>query len=555
VVLAIALFPIVFPFLREGFFFGHDAIAQVTYAYRLDRALHQGQFPVRWTEPIKAGLGQPLFNYYQVGFHYMVAAVHTVVPGVLTALEVTTLLVWWGGAGLMFLVCRRFGTLAAASAAGAFALSPYMIVDVFVRAALTEFAAIAWGVAALWMLDRYLLSGSPRRLAGLAVCLAATALCHLPGSMVLAPMFVAHTAWLLYDRRTLPARVGAAAAAGVLALGLAAFYVGPAMLELEFVQIQRMTPEEAGYRSHFVPLAQLVRYTVNYDWSFGTTVTKPDDLMPQHVAAIEWLLMAGAAAAVVAAALRRRVTTVQAGLAAWLGVALFALFMMSEWSAPIWERVPALAFLQFPWRYFMLVPIASGMLAALVVSWLPRRGWQAAAMLFIVGSQIHFYHRDLQPRDYGLLEEWQVDDPSWRQSRVGRESEFLDKAFTPVSVTDEPEAEFERWSVRDGAATVVERASLDHRRAYSVETLGGGTFVLHTPYFPGWNLWLDGTPVPAGGRAGDGFMEVAVPPGRHHVAAAFGDTAVRRWSNRVSLGSLALTGVLLLLPAARKRVI
>jgi hypothetical protein len=551
VVLTIALVPTLFPFLHDGFFFGHDALAQVTYAYRLDRALHQGQFPVRWTEPVKAGLGQPLFNYYQVGFHYMVAAVHAVVPSVLTSLEATTVLLWWGGAALMFVLCRRMGTLPAAAAAGTFALSPYMIVDVFVRAALTEFAAITWAVAAMWMLDRFLQTGSRVRLAGLAVCCAAMALCHLPGSLILAPMFAAHAAWLLFSGRTRLANLGAAAAAGALALGLAAFYVGPAMLELDLVQIRRMAPEGVEYQRHFLPLAQFVRYTLKYDWSYGTTVTDPGDLMPQHVAAIEWLLMASAAVIAIAAAVRRRFAFTHGGLIAWLGVALFALFMMSRASLGVWQQIPALALLQFPWRYFMLIPIAAGMLAALLVTLLPSRGWQAVAMLLIVGSQVHFYHRDLNPRDYGILAEWGVDDPGWRQSAVARHIEYIDFAFTPSAVTVDPAPAAGRWSIVGGAATVAEQLNLDHRRSYVIDSFGGGTFVLHTPYFPGWMLTLDGRNQLAGPRPGDAFMEIQVPPGRHTITASFEDTAVRRWSNRVSLASLALTLALLLWPPKR----
>src|SRR5262245_7677098 len=64
------------PLLHSGFPLGHDLQAHLTYTYLFDRALQSGQFPVRWTQGIRAGDGQLLFNFYQPGFYYVVQLVH-----------------------------------------------------------------------------------------------------------------------------------------------------------------------------------------------------------------------------------------------------------------------------------------------------------------------------------------------------------------------------------------------------------------------------------------------------------------------------------------------
>ena len=106
--LAFALLPVLTPFTNPGFPAGHDAGAHLTYVYRMDHALSEGQFPVRWVEATKPGHGQPLFNFYQVGFSYLVALLHRVVP-LSYALKAMPPLLWWTGAGFMYLLCRRFG--------------------------------------------------------------------------------------------------------------------------------------------------------------------------------------------------------------------------------------------------------------------------------------------------------------------------------------------------------------------------------------------------------------------------------------------------------------
>src|SRR3979411_2055718 len=131
--LVLALVPIAFPFLHDGYPAGHDTGAHVTYAYRFDRAWRQGQIPVRWVNGTRPGDNQPLFNYYQVGFYYLVELVHVVVPRLSDAVKATVVLVWWMGAGFVFQLFRRCGIAAAVIAAVMFALSPYLIVDGLIR--------------------------------------------------------------------------------------------------------------------------------------------------------------------------------------------------------------------------------------------------------------------------------------------------------------------------------------------------------------------------------------------------------------------------------------
>src|SRR6188472_2194521 len=90
--LAIALVPIVWPFLQSGYPSGHDVGAHVTYSYRFDQAWQQGQVPVRWVEGTRPGDNQPLFNFYQVGFYYLVELVHLVVPRLSDAVKITVVL-------------------------------------------------------------------------------------------------------------------------------------------------------------------------------------------------------------------------------------------------------------------------------------------------------------------------------------------------------------------------------------------------------------------------------------------------------------------------------
>ena len=51
-------------------------------------------------------------------------------------------------------------------------------------------------------------------------------------------------------------------------------------------------------------------------------------------------------------------------LALSVGLALFALFMQTTWSRPLWRSVPGLLLLQFPWRWQTLGVLTAALLAA-----------------------------------------------------------------------------------------------------------------------------------------------------------------------------------------------
>ena len=139
------------PFAAAGFPTGHDAPAHLTYTYLFDRAIAQGQFPVRWTEWVRSGHGQPLFNFYQPGIYYIVEAIHeTTGAGLSNSLKLSVLLSWWTGGLLTFLLLRRFGRWPAALAAVLFVFSPYSMLDVFVRSAYPELASLSFAPGVLW---------------------------------------------------------------------------------------------------------------------------------------------------------------------------------------------------------------------------------------------------------------------------------------------------------------------------------------------------------------------------------------------------------------------
>jgi hypothetical protein len=543
----------------------HDSGAHFTYTYLFDRAMAQRQFPVRWIEWVRDGHGQPLFSFYQPGLYYLTQITHLVVPSLSRSLIFTVLVAWCLGSWFTFAWLRPLGNIPAAVAAIAFAFSPYLVLDVFVRGAYPEFVAIACAPGVLWSLDRSLTRDRGRDRLMLALLLAVMAVCHLPSLLIFSPIFAACAAYTLYAPLShhatprSPRRAIATAAAGALALGLSAFYVLPALAEIDSVRIREMTRAYYDFHQHFVSPAQWF----DYRWGFGASVPGPDDQMSFQIGHVQWLTI-GVALLVVAAdvrarlARRARAAAPQSGSAdatsptatsptprrtglilLWLGVVAVTLFLMTDASVGVWEHVPALAFLQFPWRLLMAIAVAASALVALLLARVRDSRLQAIAGLAVVLAHVMLMYQHLKPTGYhrGPLA---IDRSGWRAQSPAQSAAYIENGYYPISVRELPEETTGRWTVTRGEGRVGARVVRDAELTLDVDTQDSLQLTINTPYFPGWTIALDGRTIPAAVQPESGFMQVAIPPGRHRLDARLTDTAIRRLANIISAGSLAI---------------
>jgi hypothetical protein len=539
------------PLLHSGFAQGHDLSAHATYVHLFDLALGQGQVPVRWTESIRQGHSQPLFSFYQPGFYYLVELVHVVVPRLSTSLKLTVVALWCLGAAFMYLLCLPRGRLPAALAAVVFAFSPYLLLDVYVRAAYPEFAALALVPGLLWAIDRVNRAPSGGAVALVAAITGLMLVCHLPTVLIVAPLCAVHASRMALragaPRRTMLSLAGAAA----LAVGLAAFYLLPALGELDLIQIRALTRDYFDYRRHFVEPVQWMRYS----WGYGGSVEGATDAMSFQIGVVQWAVLLVAAAFTVRAALRRRFDLRDRDLVEWLGGAAFGMFMMTAASAPIWGTVTALSFLQFPWRYLMVVAIACGPLAAGLLARVPGERRRAAIFAAALGLLIVLSHDQRRPSAYLPTAAMHIDDPKWRFTPEAQAGAFIEAGYYPTTAPAAPRGadDGRRWRIEGGHAIVAERTVKDHAVDLRIHSDSAVDLVITSHAFPHWIATIDGERVEIGADRDTGYLRVRVPPGRHRVEVRLEDTPLRRVANATTLGSMLVLLGLVAVPGRRWR--
>ena len=550
---AAALFTLAIPFLHSGLPSGHDLSAHLTYSYLFDRAAAAGQLPVRWTHGVRAGDGQPLFSFYQPGFYYAVQLVHVTVPSLFESMKVAMLVFWIAGATFMYRWWKHLGWMPAALAAVIFAGSPYLLLDVNVRASYPEFAAIACAVGALWAMTRLFERPSAERAALVACLLGVALICHLPATLIFSPVIAARA---VASAVTSPERRAAllwCAAATVLGVGLAAFYVLPALSERHLIRMGALTADYFDYRNHFVEPAQWIRFA----WGNGASVPGPADGMSFQVGVIQWMVVGVAAAICGWRALSAGLTRLDAELIFWLAVVAFALFMTSQASSTAWAAVPQLTYLQFPWRFLMLVAVACGCLAAVLLARVPGPRARAVIVLAVVIVQLAASRDQRRPDHYVPRRAMEIDRAGWARTRTAQAAAFVEPGYFPAgAIGRAPGSTLEPrplWRATAPGSMVTPLAVADHRMELEVTSEHGTSLVLAWHMFPGWTFQIDRRESIAGRDPGTGFVRLDVPAGAHTVKAEFTNTPVRRAANGMSAASASSIVLLVAVSRLRRR--
>ena len=222
----------------------------------------------------------------------------------------------------MFLWVRDvFGPLAGLVSAVAYMAAPYLLVDALIRGNQPESMGLALLPLAAWSGRRFLRDGKAWSFVVASLSLALLALSHNISILLFAPLLsvylLAVGLWRRLGWRTLGMRVGLIMGLG---LGLAVFYSGPALLELDQTTIsQSVGPANPA--------------------SLNPPLSIRLGLAPAVLALLGLVCLIWVRAG------ERRGHIVLMGLGA-----IAMLFMALTISRPIWEGLPLIEFVQFPWH-------------------------------------------------------------------------------------------------------------------------------------------------------------------------------------------------------------
>ncbi len=533
-----------------------DALFHLHRLAALTRRLAAGDLFPRWLPELGLGYGFPLFNYY-APLSYDLA-----LPGLV--LGTKGALLFGMAAAFLFLAFATylwgkalFGVEAGVVAALLTGFAPYTLYDLYQRGAMAELWGLGFLVLTLWAVHRAARHPDGHRTALLAAAYAALLLAHNITAMVGTP--------LIWGYALLCAEDGAARrrllAALLLGMGLSAFFWLPAFAEKGYVQIQNLyTQPRFDFHHHFLTLKAILAPPHPVD---------PAMVNPPVPKTLGWpaLLLAVMAWLPLGAPLRKEARRARLLLTL---VLLGAVGMVLPLSRPLWEGLPLLRFVQFPWRFLGEASVALAMVGGLGASRLltTRGGAKRAALLL----PLLYLIVALYALPWLFPDCRRVDDDLSPAALIRTEAEtggigttaaadYLPRWVERLPEADSLLAAYEAHP--DGAIPRLHADSLPGgaqllsaqwtpiRADLRLRTPQRFRLVLDWFYFPGWQAWVDGEPVAVEPWGEEGLLSLEVPAGEHRLTVAFGETPLRHGADLLSLIALGLwLGLLALTPPA-----
>jgi len=592
------------PLAAPGYFYNaHDGRHTVFYLVQFDASLRSGAFWPTWAMHHIQGYGYPTFLLQAPICFYLGAFFVWLGAGYTTAVKLTWvtgfLLSGWG---MYQLVQHWLRTpqdeapaappvtpdgvydpvrLAALGAGLIYLFIPYHLADIYVRAALNDTLLLAWFPWVLLAFDRLLAGASngwPRRLATATLLLTITLLTHTFALISFAPLLVTYVIFLLlYQARFaqtgrwlgVGGRMLLAAFAGGAALLLCAAFLLPLFMEGPALDQQVYVTNTYDFRRHFVYVGQY--FSPFWGMGYSDDPAGANDGMGFQVGLVALLLaLSGCCVPWRPARLRWR--------AVYLGLmTIVLLWLMSAAAQPLWEAVPALAVIQFPWRLLALVDLLISGLAGLLLYQLgqglkrlslPIESGQAVGILFLgvlaIVASSNYLGAALQP-----VEPWREDGRAvYRFERehpdmIAYTEWVIEKPFTesPMSADYESPAYWEdhgyttaltRFSVVQGVATVLSNESWGSYFRGRIQVERRATIRVNLYYFPGWQVTVDGAPVLYRVSEARGLIELDLTPGEHLVEVRMGTTLIRQIGGAISGVTLFPILILLGWPTRRR---
>lgn len=511
-------FAVVLPTILWGIPSNLDLTNHFRFAVPFYDAIAAGNLYPGWLSESNHGYGDPSFRFYPPAFYYLLAAARF-----LTGDWYSATLVVFGAlsiaAGLgMYFWSRPFLPSATASWAGIFyALAPYHVNQLYQAAMLAEWAGAAVLPFVFGFVERVCRRGTRKDIAGLAATYGLLIFTHLPLAVIGSFALVVY-ALVRMDGPGKVRKLAKLSLAAILGLSVSAIYWGTMVVERSWITGDKVAPDAS----------------LHYSYNFILSTLSPDNLSVWwlNILALMTLLLCAPAFLFFPKSARALRQTTRPAIV----LTAFALFMSLPLSKPIWYVLRPLQEVQFPWRWMVIVSMATSIIAAAalpLVMKLERAkrilifGAMAIAIAFTFSHSIREAQYFSQPKFESMVTEVRGTPsieywlPIWASSTVKPMATEVEVAGREVNVSSW-QPEHRKFSVSEGQATEAR---------------------VRTFYYPHWIAKSDAGVLPTRSDT-DGVLLISLPQDATSVELDFCEPRRTKFSTISSLGGLIVIGSL-----------
>ena len=493
--------------------------------FEFNRCFIDGQFPCRWASDSGKGYGEPLFNFYAQAPYWFTQKFIILGFSILDSAKIAYILSLVLSGFSMYLYARKlWGNRGGLISALFYVYAPYRAVDVWVRGALPEALAFIVYPLTLLFIDLYLESHKKIFLLAFSLSLFFLINIHNLSFLMFVPFLGIY--WFVKSWHTRSIKsVWAFLTAGLFAVSLSAFYLLPVIFESSLVTLGETVKGYYDYHIHFTTLRELF---ITRFWGYGASLWQKKYLSVS-IGQLHWLIPVLLSLIIV---FRKNINRITVYCLLFTGLGFFALFLTHGKSSLIWDLIPPMKFIQFPWRFLTIAVFFISLASGYVGNFLQNKKYLNLLITLVILINFPFFrpdiwrnHTDAQTFSGSLWDE-------------ARSSSLTD--FWPNS-SPEPPSDFAFYGIKivsGGNAWIISQNKKSNSAQFEIFSESDSIIAIPIVYFPGWKISVNGIDtevIPAGKL---GLISFSVSPGHHYIQARFINTRVRTVGNMISLLAL-----------------
>lgn len=538
---------LLWPLFVAPYFTHHDDV-QIIRLYEMNKCIKDHQIPCRWVPDLGGLYGYPIFNYYAPLPYYFGGLLYLLINNLIVTAKIMFAVSFIGAYIFMFLFASKYwGKKGGSLAAIFYSFAPYHAVDFYVRGAMGEMWALMLFPAILWAVTKLEQKPAMINLLFFGVSIAALVTSHNLSAMIFLPFLLLWMVLLFWRRKDLKF-LWFSFFSIIIALLLSAFYLLPMIAEKNLVHVDTTTSGYFSYTEHFKGIKKLF---LDRSWGWGASIREvPGGERDGMSYQIGWVHLLGWFLAAVAAKVLWNKNR-------WLGViivfcslvSLLAVFMVHPRSESIWKIVDPLKYLQFPWRFLLLIIFFVSFISGsfLLVNFKHKNLLWALLVFAVVILNFSYFRPEkfIQTSDSKLL-----SGENW--DRQIKRSIF---DYLPI-YAKEPPAELarQRYQILTGDSQIFDFKEGTNWITFKTETRSHTIIRLSQYYFPNWKVYVDDKEITVEYKNNSlGLMTIILGEGDHVITARLYDTPIRSIANAISLFGFAVTVILFLVSFDRVR--